>query len=553
VAKGWLSRAESLLEGEPESPSHGYLAIAHAELATGRGELDHAIAHIDRAFEIAERFGDRDLRAWASMRKGMVLVERGDVEEGWLHMEEVSVGAVGGEFGSYTTGAVFCNVISVCRDLADYARASEWADAAKRWCERQAIAGFPGVCRVHRAEVMRLIGAWAEAEAEVRLACEELFEFSPLHAGAAFHELGEVRLRVGDLAGAEEAFRQAHEMGEDPQPGQTLLLVARGKLDAAAASIRRSVEELAWKRLGRARLLPVQALVARATGDVEVARSAADELASIAEEFKTVAIRAGAEVARGIVCLMENDGEASVRHLRRGVQLWREVDAPYETASTSMLLAEAYLVEGDREAATMELRSARSTFERLGAAPDARRASDALADGAAADASSRQVQTFMFTDIAGSTSLIEAIGDEAWERLRRWHDETLRRCFSEHAGEEIDHAGDGFFVAFPEAGSAVTCAVEIQRKLAEHREEHGFAPQVRIGVHAAEATRAGGEFSGRGVHAAARIGALADGGEILASHTTIVGMNLIASEPREVSLKGIAEPVRVVAVEWRSA
>ncbi|MEX0650819.1 MAG: hypothetical protein WD186_02180, partial [Actinomycetota bacterium] len=214
LAQGWFTRAETLLDGEPESTAHGYLAIAHGQLAWGRGELDHALSHLERAIEIAGRFDDRDLRAWAEMYKGRVLVDMGRVQEGWLLMEAVSAAAVGGELGGYTTGGVFCNTISLCRDLADYGRATEWADAAKRWCERQAITGFPGVCRVHRAEVMRLVGAWTEAEREVRRACDELLEFSPVHAGAAFHELGEVRLRVGDFAGADKAFAQAHEMGE---------------------------------------------------------------------------------------------------------------------------------------------------------------------------------------------------------------------------------------------------------------------------------------------------------------------------------------------------
>lgn len=553
VAQGWLARAEALLDGEPESPAHAYLAIAHGQLAWGRGELDHALSHLDRAIESAGRFDDRDLRAWAEMYKGMVLVDMGRVEEGWLLMEAVSAAAVGGELGSYTTGGVFCNTISLCRDLADYGRATEWADAAKRWCERQAITGFPGVCRVHRAEVMRLVGAWTEAEREVRRACDELLEFSPLHAGAAFHELGEVRLRVGDLAGAKEAFERAHEMGEDPQPGRALLLLAEGKVDSASASIRRSLDELSWNRLARGRLLPAQVQIARAAGDAAIARSAADELASIAEEYATAALRANADTARGIVSLLEDDPEAAVRSLRRACQLWREVDAPYETATTSLMLAEAYVSAGDEAAAAMEIRGARSTLARLGAEPDERRAAEFLATvEGGGSVGIRAVRTFMFTDIVGSTALIEAIGDEAWRDLQHWHDESLRTCFSSHGGEEVNQAGDGFFVAFPGPAEAIACAAEIQRRLAEHRRQHGFAPQVRIGLHADEATRSGGGFVGRGVHEAARIGALATGGEIVASLETVEPVGDIAhSEPREVTLKGIAGPVRVVTIDWR--
>jgi class 3 adenylate cyclase len=157
----------------------------------------------------------------------------------------------------------------------------------------------------------------------------------------------------------------------------------------------------------------------------------------------------------------------------------------------------------------------------------------------------------MFTDIVSSTSLVEAIGDDAWRDLVRWHDETLRARFREHGGEEVDHAGDGFFVAFPSARDAVEAARTIQRTLAEHRRMHGFAPQVRIGLHATEASRDGAAYRGRGVHEAARIGALAAAGEVLASWTTLEAEGLDGAERREVQLKGLAQPVEVASVSWR--
>lgn len=550
VAAGWLTRAEGLLKDEPGSFANGYLALAHGSLAWNRGELEHALEHFDRGLDVGERFGDADLQAWAAIYRGMVLVDLGRVEEGWLLLEGVSAAAVGGELGGYTTGGVFCNVISTCRELADYRRASEWADAAKRWCERQSINGFPGVCRVHRAEVMRLLGSWNEAEAEVRRACDELIEFSPVHAGAAFHELGEVRLRVGDLSGAEEAFAQAAEMGEDPQPGRAALLLAQGKVEAATASIRRSLEEAEWRWLTRARLLPTQAEIALAAGDAATALEAAEELDRIAEESGTDAIRAGAEWAHGVADLAAGDPSSAARHLRKARQRWRELDAPYEAARAGVLLAQAHVAEGDAEAAQMELESARSSFERLGAGPDERLAAASLVD---LRSSGRAVarRTFVFTDIVGSTTLLEAIGDDAWNDLRRWHDETLRRCVAQHGGEEVDHTGDGFFVSFPDVPSAVACAKEIQHKLVEHRREHGFAPQVRIGLHAAEATKVGANYSGMGVHTAARIGAVGGAGEIVASASSVDGLDeLEVSGRRMVDLKGIAEPVEVVSIDW---
>ena len=126
----------------------------------------------------------------------------------------------------------------------------------------------------------------------------------------------------------------------------------------------------------------------------------------------------------------------------------------------------------------------------------------------------------------------------------------MRECFAAHGGEEVDHAGDGFFVAFPDSKGALDCAVSIQRKLADHRRKHGFAPRVRIGVHAATTSRGGGRYRGRGVHEASRISALAGPDEIVASRTSIPA-GFSTSEPHEVRVKGISQPIEVVTVDWR--
>jgi class 3 adenylate cyclase len=163
----------------------------------------------------------------------------------------------------------------------------------------------------------------------------------------------------------------------------------------------------------------------------------------------------------------------------------------------------------------------------------------------------RVERTFVFTDIVGSTQLVEAMGDEAWQALIRWHDETLRSLFATHRGEEVVATGDGFFVAFESPEEAVACAVAIQRRLADHRRTQGFAPQVRIGVHASGATQVGRNFTGKGVHEASRIAGLAEGGEILASRETAAGGRFPVSDPRLVDVRGISEPIEVVSVAWR--
>jgi class 3 adenylate cyclase len=548
----WLARAERLLAEEDDSPELGYLERMRSRLALAAGDFDSAIAHAERTLELGSRFQERNLMALGLHDKGTALVRQGDWETGLALIDEATVGAVSGELNPYATGIIYCGVIASSFDVADVARAGNWTEAATRWCERQSISGFPGVCRVNRAEVMRLRGSWPEAEEEIRTAVAELGEFAPSVAASAFYELGELQLRMGDLAAAEEAFRQAHGLGVEPQPGLALLRLATGDVDAARRGLRRGLSDEARNRLSRARLLPASVEISLAAGEIDEARAASEELAEIARDYRTSALAAHAAAAAGAVALAEQDADAALLHLRRAIRLYQEVEIPYEGARARLLAAEAYRLDGDADAADLELRAAAASFDRLGAVRDVRRTAEALGRLAAAAGGERAGRTFVYTDICDSTPLVEAIGDEAWVGLVGWHDRTLRELFGQYGGEEVGHAGDGFFVAFPDATSALECAAAVQRRLATHRRTNGFAPEVRIGVHAAEASRSAAGYSGKGVHEAARVGALGGPGEIYASLVTARLVNGFAySEPKTVTLKGISEPLEVVTIDWR--
>jgi class 3 adenylate cyclase len=221
-----------------------------------------------------------------------------------------------------------------------------------------------------------------------------------------------------------------------------------------------------------------------------------------------------------------------------------------------MLLAEAYLAQDDPDDAELELRAALHAFEQLGARPDAERARSALrrvSTRGDRDRGARRVtRAFVFTDVVASTPLVAALGDHAWQQLLQWHDRVLREIFREHDGHEIDHPGDGFFVAFDGADDALCCAQDIQRRLERHRRDAGFAPQVRVGVHVDEAMQVEDGYRGHGVHVAARIGAQAAGGEILVSRQTLEAAesDFAAGEARSVDLKGVDHPVAVAPLLW---
>jgi class 3 adenylate cyclase len=553
IGAGWFNRAERLLENEGDCVEQGYLASMQAHGALMAGDLDAGLEAAVRTLEIGMRFGDRDLQGLGLLLQGKVLVSKGDVEDGLAMLDEATVAAVGGELGPYASGIVYCVAISTTAELADYDRAGQWTEASRRWCERQSISGFPGVCRVHRAEIMRLRGSWIEAEQEARRALTELKPFNLLFAAEGFYELGEVRLRMGDLPGAEDAFRQAHELGREPQPGLALLRLSEGNVRAAFNSIKRVLDDDSGDRLHRARLIPGFVETALAADETVSAREAVEELGNTVETYQSNALKASYLSARGMVELKEGDARSSIKSLREALKMWKKAELPYEAARARVALASALDMDGDNDGAIFELRAARSSFEELGAALDLKNVSAMLEDETLAPArvkSARTTKTFMFTDIVGSTNLAEALGDDAWGDVLAWHDNALRSLFERHGGEEIKQTGDGFFVAFDTPNDAVECAVGIQRELAEHRRKTGFAPRVRIGLHSAEATRKGRDYEGREIHAAARIGAQAEGGEILAS-TTVVDAARIrfpVSDPRTVSLKGLSSPIAVASI-----
>jgi class 3 adenylate cyclase len=550
VSHGWLASAERLLEGQPESVEHGFLALTRAVNALfGAGDLADAIADFGRAYELGQRFGDRDTQVLALAGKGRTLVKSGEVEQGLALLDEASAAAVCGELRPYSTGLVYCITISSCQELGDYRRAAEWTEAANRWCDRLDVTGFPGACRIHRAEIMRLRGDLLGAEKQAVAACEELHDYERDITAAGYYEVGEIRRRLGDFAAAEEAYRTANELGHDPQPGLALLRLTEGKVDAAVAGVKRALQDAA-NPLARLRRLPAQVQIAIAAADLKTARAAADELERIVDSYKIGGRRAPAfdatvHFASGQIKLAEGDAEEAAQCLQRARDEWQRVGAPYETAQARMLLGIAYRRQGDEHAATAELEAALAVYERLGAKLDAERAKELLGRLQAR-------RTFLFTDIVDSTKLLETLGDEKWRKLLARHNQLVRERIVESGGEVIKQTGDGFFAAFDKPKAAIEAAVAIQRAL----NAEVVAPDVRIGAHTGGAFHTDADstdYGGQGVHVAARIGAAAGASEILVSRDTLdgVGTSFRLSEPRTELLPGFEEPVEVVTVEWR--
>ena len=545
IGAGWLARAERLLVDQPEGAEHGYLALQRGLEALTRNDYDEALEHGRTAERLGKEHGDRALEVRGIQRQGVALVYKGEVGEGNLLLDEAAAAAFNENLDPYSTLVVYCNVIGHCRDVSSFDRASQWTERAQKFCDDNAVNAFPGMCRVNRAEVMRFEGKLADAEATASQAYEELQSWAPRIAGAALNEVGEVRLRLGDLKKAEEAFEQADDLGREPEPGRSLLALARGKVPAAFSSIRRALQDETLGPIARARYLPAFVEIAIAAGELDAAAEASTELDQIAGLYDTVALHATAEQAEGALRLARGDADRSIAPLRRALRVWRETHARYEEARTRLLLGRAYRETGDEEGTIAELARAGQIFDQLGARLDVEAVNKLLGR----DVGEQVTRTFVFTDIVGSTKLLEAVGDEAWGRAIRWHNDTLQLIFETNGGEVVEETGDGFFVAFDSAEQALGAAIAIQRA----RTKVPIAPEIRVGIHTDEAIHIGENYRGAGVHAAARIAALGGAGEIVASASSVEWLGVDAADPRSVVLRGFDEPVEVVSIDWRTA
>jgi ATP/maltotriose-dependent transcriptional regulator MalT len=263
------------------------------------------------------------------------------------------------------------------------------------------MVAFTGRCLVHRAEILQLHGAWQDALDEARRAGERLTRA----AGQAAYRRGEVHRLRGELAEAEDAYREASRRGAEPQPGLALLRLAQGSGDVAAAAVRRALAE-ASDPVARIRLLPAAVEIMLAAGAHDEARAACEELEALEPRFASVLLAALAAEARGAVDLARGDVRAALVALRRSERAWDDIGAPYERARVRVLAGLACRALGDADSATLELESARDVFAQLRAAPDAARVDGFLSrpQGAAAHGLSPRELEVLRLVAAGETN-----------------------------------------------------------------------------------------------------------------------------------------------------
>ena len=371
---GWLGRSAHLLsEHDLDTVTWGYLAIPDG-IRLVEADAAAALEAFERAGAYAERFGDADLGAMARLGRGRSLIGLGDIAKGVAFLDDAMVAVTADELSPLATGIVYCGAIEAFNDLFDLRRAQDWTQALDDWSARESDRlPFRGRCLVYRSSLKRFHGDWSTAFEEVRRAQEWLLRPPPTPAvGEAYYEQAELHRLRGEFTAADAAYREGSGWGRRPEPGLALLLLARGRVDAARTMIERALEE-APDDIARVKLLPAVGEIAIAAGDPARAREAVDSLAT-SQEARPARLLA-ATVARldGEVLIAVGDDKAALARLRTAESIWQELDAPYDLAKVRADLGQVLMGLGDADGAALEFDAALRTFRELGAEPDIHR------------------------------------------------------------------------------------------------------------------------------------------------------------------------------------
>lgn len=387
--RGWLRRAEGLVEGHDDAPAHALIAMVRTYERFMSGDMAAARVESSRAIELGERLGVPPAVVIGRVAAARVTIFEGHMAEGLDQLDEIAAFLMAGGADPLTTGMMYCELICAAQGLVRPDRASQWTEVMERWRHGAAFGGINGRCRVHRAEMLRMSGPCDAAEQEALRACDELRPWMRREFGWPLAELGNIRLRKGDLDGAEEAFLAAHDHAWSPHPGLALIRLEQGDAAAASALIHDAIthpvqmpskERPPFGDLSLAPLFEAQAEIAVAAGDVATARRAADRLASVADCYPGRWLEACAALARARVAVAEGEYDEAIALSTGAVAAWTEAGAPYETASARLVLGEAKRCAGNEEGARLEFRSAARAFEAFGATTRAARAGR-LAEG----------------------------------------------------------------------------------------------------------------------------------------------------------------------------
>jgi DNA-binding winged helix-turn-helix (wHTH) protein/tetratricopeptide (TPR) repeat protein len=368
VCSGWYHRAQRLLEGQEIGIEHGYLSFLGSRLAIFQNDLEGSKTLGEQTWEIGVKLGDRDLQNLGLLALGEARVFLGEVREGLAALDEAGVAVAADGLSSWVGALVYCGVIYTCMTRSDWQRAGEWTEQFSRWGAGRGLTSYPGLCRMHRAEVLTVKGRLREAEEELRLSLQTLAVSSPWTEGEVWRVQGETCLAKGDLAGARAALEKAMENGWEVQYELAVIMLAEGDAAGAADAIGRAIRENAYScRSRRGRALCSLAVAASRAGRLKEAREALSEVERLPELIATPALQNHVVIARAELAAAEGRRREAIGLMREAVRNWMFMEAPLAAGEVRCRLAEWLSAEGEAEFARLELKAAEALFDEAGA------------------------------------------------------------------------------------------------------------------------------------------------------------------------------------------
>jgi DNA-binding CsgD family transcriptional regulator len=395
VANGWLQRARRLLQGQPDSPEHAFLAERSAISALlDEGNPETAEAFATDAIRVGQSIGAVDHEMVGRALRGFARVTLGRVAEGLSELDEVSAAILAGELSDrLLIGLAGCYLIGACDRIRDHGRASQWCDRVTEHSRRVGLKPLFAVCRTQYASICMWRGAWEEAERELTSACDELALCRPAMTTDGLARLGELRRRQGRFEEAASLFARSsgHPIAS---LGRAAMTLDQGDARMAAELTERHLRRLPTKnRTERAAALELLIRALTAAGGADAlprARESLVELRDIAATAQTSPLLGSASLAAGLISAAAGDLDVARRDFEDAVDLFEKSGAPFEVARARVDLASVMGKLGRAEAAVLEVDRALESLTRL-AAPAEVAAARALRDRLASPQSAKTV------------------------------------------------------------------------------------------------------------------------------------------------------------------
>ena len=371
AARGWLARAERVVEDAAPCAGQGWVAVERARHADN---LDERVEHARRALAIARDTGAGDLEVFAVSLLGRAEVSAGRRDEGMRLLEEAMVAASAGRVRNvHTLAEAYCNLIMACASAGDWERAAEWCELVDKFAHERHATPLYGSCRTIHADVLLAKGRWEEAESALQSALDAHARYVPEMGAPTVATLAELRVRQGRLQEAEQLLVGREEHVESLR-ALAHLRIAQGRPQVATALLERGLLAAEGDVLQTAQLLALLVDARLADGEQAAAAAAAQGLDQLAQSSSIAVVAAGAELATARVGLATGRVDAAGEAARRSLAGFGRLGMPYEIAEARLELARALASEAP-DVAREEVRAAFETFRELGAS----RAMDAAA------------------------------------------------------------------------------------------------------------------------------------------------------------------------------